>query len=133
MSEQSPAAVAARYFEALDRGDVPTAMGLLSPQVVWHQPGVNRFAGEHAGLDAVGALLGGMMEVSEGTFQLAVTGPAMVNGELVAVPVRFAGTRAEASMGMAGVDLLTVRDGRIVEVRLFSEDGPAEDAFWGPA
>ena len=55
----------------------------------------------------------------------------MVNGELVAGPVRFSGRRDAASMDMAGVDLLTVRDGKIVEVHLFSEDGEAEDEFWG--
>jgi ketosteroid isomerase-like protein len=55
----------------------------------------------------------------------------MVNGDLVAVPVRFSGRRGAASMDMAGIDLLTVRDGRIVEVHLFSEDGAAEDKFWG--
>lgn len=133
MSDETPAAVATAYFEALGTGDVPGALALLSPQVVWHQPGANRFTGTHVGGDGVGALLGGMMEVSEGSFQLAVTGPAMVNGELVAVPVRFTGTRAGASMDMAGIDLLTVRDGKIVEMHLFSEDGPAEDAFWGQA
>lgn len=36
-------------------------------------------------------------------------------------------------MDMAGMDLLTVEDGKITQVRLFSEDGPAEDAFWGAA
>lgn len=133
MTVQTPAAVATSYFDALGRGDVPSAMALFSPDVVWHQPGANRFSGDHRGLDGVGALLGGMMEASQGTFQLAVTGPAMVNGELVAVPVQFSGNRADASMDMPGVDLLTVRDGKIVEVRLFSADGPAEDAFWGQA
>lgn len=132
-SDQIPAAVAAAYFEALGRGDVPAAMGLLSPRVVWHQPGRNRFSGDHVGLQGVGELLGGMMQVSEGSFQLAVTGPAMVNGGLVAVPVRFTGTRGDQSMDMAGVDLLTVGDDKIVEVHLFSEDGAAEDAFWGQA
>lgn len=73
------------------------------------------------------------MTVSEGTFELADTGPHMVNGELVAVPVRFTGNRSDTSMDMAGVDLLTVRDGRIVEMHLFSEDAAAEDAFWGRA
>ena len=131
MSEQTPAAVAATYFDALGRGDVPTAMAQLSDAVVWHQPGANRFSGDHVGADGVGALLGGMMEASQGSFQLAVTGPAMVNGDLVAVPVRFSGQRDAVSMDMAGVDMLTVRDGRIVEVHLFSEDGPAEDEFWG--
>jgi ketosteroid isomerase-like protein len=128
---QTPAAVAATYFDALGSGDVPTAMAQLSPDVVWHQPGANRFSGDHRGLEGVGALLGGMMEASQGSFQLAVTGPAMVNGELVAVPVRFSGRRDATSMDMAGVDLLTVRDGRIVEVHLFSEDGAGEDEFWG--
>lgn len=133
MNEQTPAAVAATYFNALAVGDIPTAMGQLGAHVVWHQPGANRFSGDHVGVDGVGALIGGMMEISEGSFQLAVAGPAMENGELVAVPVRFTGTRAAASMDMGGIDLLTVRDGKVVEVHLFSEDGPAEDVFWGQA
>lgn len=131
MTDTTPAAVAADYFAALGRGDVPAAMGLLSPDIVWHQPGANRFTGAHTGVEAVGTLLSGMMATSQGTFELAVTGPPMTNGEHVAVPVRFRGARDGATMDMAGLDLLTIRDGRIVEVRLFSEDGPAEDAFWG--
>lgn len=131
MTDLSPAAVAATYFDALGRGDIPTVMAQFSDAVVWHQPGDHRFSGDHDGVAGVGALLGGMMETSEGSFQLQVTGPAMVNGDLVAVPVRFSGSRADASMDMDGVDLLTVRDGKIVEVHLFSADGPSEDAFWG--
>lgn len=131
MNDRSPAAIAGTYFDALGRGDIPTVMAQFSDAVVWHQPGANRFSGIHHGVDGVGALLGGMMAASEGTFQLTVAGPPMVNGELVAVPIRFAGSRADSAMDMAGVDLLTVRDGKIVDVRLFSEDGAAEDLFWG--
>lgn len=127
----SPATVVTTYFDAVSRGDIPTAMAQFSLDAVWHQPGENRFSGDHVGLESIGALLGGMMEVSEGSFQLKVTGPVMVNGELVAAPVRFTGARSDASMDMTGVDLLTVRDGKIVTVHLFSEDGAAEDAFWG--
>lgn len=131
MNDKTPAAVAATFFDALGRGDIPTVMAQFSDTVVWNQPGANAFSGVHHGIDGVGALLGGMMATSEGTFQLAVTGPAMVNGDLVAVPVRFTGQRADASMDMAGVDLLTIRGGKIVEAHLFSEDGAAEDLFWG--
>lgn len=133
MTDSTPAAVAATYFGALDRGDIPTVMAQFSDSVVWHQPGGNRFSGDHHGAAGVGGLLGGMMEASQGSFQLAVTGPAMVNGELVAVPVRFTGSRSDASMDMAGIDLLTVRNGKIIEVHLFSADPMAEDAFWGQA
>ncbi|WP_285362858.1 nuclear transport factor 2 family protein [Microbacterium sp. LMC-P-041] len=131
MTDTTPAGVASTYFAALAQGDIPTVMAQFSPDVVWHQPGAHQFSGVHTGIDGVGALLGGMMEATMGTFALAVTGPAMVNGEMVALPVRFSGARGDASMDMAGVDLLTVRDGKIVAVHLFSEDGAAEDAFWG--
>ncbi|WP_052669467.1 nuclear transport factor 2 family protein [Nitriliruptor alkaliphilus] len=131
MTDQTPVAVATRYFDALRSGDVPGAMALFSPDIVWHQPGSNRFSGVRRGPAEVGAMIGDMMGVSQGTFQLAVTGSPMPNGDQVAVPVRFTGTREGASMDMGGIDLLTVRDGSIVEVALFSEDGPTEDAFWG--
>ncbi|MCS3842996.1 nuclear transport factor 2 family protein [Microbacterium sp. AK031] len=131
MTDPTPATVAATYFDALGRGDFATVMAQFSDDVVWHQPGSNRFSGVHEGHKGVGALLGGMAEASEGTFALVVTGSAMVNGEMVAVPVRFSGTRVDAAMDMAGVDLLTVRDGKIVEVHLFSEDAASEDSFWG--
>lgn len=133
MTDPNPATVASRYFEAIASGDVPAAMALLSPEVVWHQPGANQFSGDHRGIDGVGMLLGRMMEVSAGTFQLAVTGPAMVNGDLIAVPVRFSGQRDGGAMDMTGVDLLTISGGEIVAVHLFSEDGAAEDRFWGSA
>ncbi|MDO5611274.1 MAG: nuclear transport factor 2 family protein [Pseudomonadota bacterium] len=133
MNNNNPADVVNRYFQAVASGDVPTAVAMFSPDLVWHQPGNNRFSGSHHGPDGFGALIGGMMAVSEGSFTLTVTGPALVNGELVAVPVHFSGKRAGASMDMDGIDLLRVRDGRIVEVFLFSGDGAAEDAFWGQA
>lgn len=131
MNDTTPASVAGTYFDALGRGDIPTVMAQFSDNVVWNQPGTNTFSGVHHGIDGVGALLGGMMATSEGTFQLTVTGAPMVNGDLVAVPVRFTATRADASMDMAGIDLLAVRNGKIVEMHLFSEDGSAEDLFWG--
>lgn len=131
VGEHSALAVVEGYFDALGRGDVEAAMGALDPDVVWHQPGHNRFSGIHQGPQAVAAMVGGMVAVSGGTFTLSVAGRPMVNGERVAVPVRFGGRRQGAAMDMAGIDLLTVRDGSIVRVDLFSEDGPAEDRFWG--
>lgn len=131
MTKHDPATVATTYFDSLTRGDIRTAMAQFSDDVVWYQPGANRFSGVHEGVAGVGALIGGMMEASEGSFQLTVTGPAMVNGELLALPVRFTGTRTGASMDMTGIDLLTVRGGKIAEVHLFSADASAEDLFWG--
>lgn len=136
MTIHDPIAVAQHYFVAVSHGDMETVAALLDPNVVWHQPGNNRFSGAHEGIPAIAQLIGGMMEVSEGTFTLTVTSPMMRNGNDVAVPVRFQGQRQSTPQGtltmdMTGIDLLTVTNGKITAIRLFSEDQPGEDQFWG--
>lgn len=128
-----PITVAEIYFAALAAGDFATVVGLFAEDLVWHQPGGNRFSGTHRGATAVTELIGGMMTVSQGTFKLAVTAPPMANGDLVAVPVRFTGERDGAVMAQDGLDLLRIRDGKVAEAWLFSGDPASEDAFWGIA
>lgn len=127
----SPAAVARQYVDALSAKDFATVTTLYADDLVWHQPGANRFSGTLHGPDAVNAMIGAMMTVSQGTFELAVTGAPMVNGDQVAVPVHFSGRRDGATLGQDGVDVLRVQDGRIAEVRLFSSAQKDEDTFWG--
>ena len=132
MTIHDPIAVAQHYFAAVSHGDMETVAALLDPNVVWHQPGNNRFSGAHEGIAAIAQLIGGMMEVSEGTFTLTVTGPTMRNGDDVAVPVRFQSTaQGTLTKDMTGIVLLTVKNGKITAIRLFSEDQPGEDQFWG--
>lgn len=71
------------------------------------------------------------MEAGQGTFVIDTVHALMGNGDTVAANIHFAGRRDDASMSMDGVDVLRVADGKIVEVRLFSADQTAEDAFWG--
>lgn len=132
-SSASPSAltVATEYVLALVDGEVAGAMTRLSPQVQWHQSGQNQFSGVHRGPEAVAALVGRMHQISGGTFRLELAAKPMVNGPLAACPVRFAGERNGDRLDMAGVDLLTVQDGLITQVYLFSADGAAEDRFWG--
>lgn len=125
--------VVSKYFGALAEGRVQDALSYLDPDVKWFQPGENRFSGTHVGPDAVYALIGGMMTVSQGTFAIAPTGPLMVNGDLVVAPVQFTGDRGDVKLDQAGTDLITVQQGKIVAVHLFSSDGPAEDDFWDPS
>jgi ketosteroid isomerase-like protein len=126
-------AVVRKYFDALSAKDFATVAGMFADDIVWHQPGGNRFSGTHRGSATVGALIGGMMTASEGTFELALTGPLMANGSLVAAPIRFGGKRDGATLDQDGVDLLRVEGDRITEVWLFSSDPAEEDDFWGAA
>jgi ketosteroid isomerase-like protein len=124
--------LARTYFEAVQRGDMPTLGRLLDADIVWHQPGANQFSGDHKGLDAVVQMLAGMMETSQGTFAIDKLHTLMSNGELITATIQFSGRRGDdASMSMDGVDLLRFENGKITEMWLFSSEQDAEDAFWG--
>ncbi|MGW6934197.1 nuclear transport factor 2 family protein [Lentzea sp. NPDC054927] len=129
----TPLAVATTYFDALESGDFATVAAQFADDVVWHQPGANQFSGTHHGPEAVGAMIGGMMTVSEGTFTLRRNAPLMVNGSTVAAPVHWTAKRSGAEMDGVGVDLMRVVDGKVAEVWLFTADPAEEDAFWGKA
>ena len=119
------------YIKAVQTGDQATLGSLISPDVVWHQPGSTQFSGTHRGMAAVGALLGKMMEVSRGTFAITRADHHMANGDWVAVTLEFAGQANGIELKQPGVDLIRIEGGKIVEVRLFSSDQNQEDLFWG--
>ena len=133
MATATPLDVVNRYFDALSAKDFPTVASMFAEDIVWHQPGDNRFSGTHRGGAAVGEMIGGMMTVGEGTFELTLTGAPLVNGTMVAVPVHFTGKRDGAAMSQDGIDLLRIEGDKIAEAWLFSSDPQSEDAFWGAA
>ena len=121
------------YIKAVQQGDQAALGELLHPDIVWHQPGRNRFSGTHRGMGAVGAMLGGMMAVSQGSFKITRANRYMANGDWVAIEIEFEAERPGMKLAQPGVDLVRIDDGRIVEARLFSSDQAGEDAFWGAA
>lgn len=123
--------VAKTYFQAVQTGDLETLGALVAPNVVWYQPGNNRFSGKHEGAQAVFGMIGGMMEVSQGSFKIETFNVVGGNKKNVAVIVEFSAARGDQSMRMVGVDMLTIEDGKIVEAWLYSADQVAEDTFWG--
>lgn len=123
--------IAKTYIKAVQTGDQATLGSIISPAVIWHQPGKNRFSGTHRGMANVGPMLGAMMEVSKGTFAITRADHYMANGDWVAVTLEFAGEANGIKLRQAGVDLIRIESGKIVEVRLFSSDQAQEDLFWG--
>jgi ketosteroid isomerase-like protein len=123
--------VAGTYVDAVSAKDFAAVAGLFADDIVWHQPGNNRLSGTHRGRAAVDQVIGATMAISEGTFELAVTGAPMVNGDMVAIPVHFSAQRDGVKLAQDGVDVLRIEGDRIAEVWLFSTVQDAEDAFWG--
>lgn len=118
------------FQEALAKGDATTAFSFFAADVKWHQPGTNQFSGTKSSIEELGKMFGGMMEASKGTFVVKPNGALMVNGNLVAAPVRFSGNNGLNSMDMTGVDLFELKEGKIVQVWLFSDAQQNEDDFW---
>lgn len=123
--------IAKAYIKAVQTGDQATLGAIISPDVIWHQPGNNQFSGTHLGIAKVGPMLGKMMEVSRGTFAITRADHFMANGDWVAITIEFAGEHDGIRLKQTGADLVRVEGGKIVEVRLFSSDQEQEDAFWG--
>jgi hypothetical protein len=123
--------IAKNYIKAVQSGDQATLGNLISPMVVWHQPGNNQFSGTKNGIAEFGAMFGAMMGVSGGSFAITQAHRYLANGDLVAIEIEFAATRDGATLNQPGIDLLRVADGKIVEVWLFSSNPDQEDAFWG--
>ncbi len=123
--------IAKSYIKAIQTGDQVTLGSLISPEVIWHQPGNNQFSGTHRGMAVVGPMLGKMMEVSQGTFAITRADHFMANGDWVAITIEFAGQANGLKLEQPGVDLIRIEGGKIVEVRLFSSDPAQEDGFWG--
>lgn len=123
--------IAKAYIKAVQTGGQAALGNLLSPQIVWHQPGRNRFSGLKKGMAEVGTMLSAMIEVSGGTFAISHAHGYLANGDLVAIEIEFVGERPSAKLSQRGIDLLRIADDKIVEVWLFSSDPEQEDAFWG--
>jgi ketosteroid isomerase-like protein len=119
------------YIRAVQTGDQETLGTIMAPDIIWHQPGNNRFSGTQHGAAAVVNMIGGMMAVSGGTFRITRANRYMENGGWVTVELEFEAEREGARLSQPGIDLLRIENGRIVEARLFSSDQAEEDAFWG--
>lgn len=123
--------IAKTYITAVQTGDQATLGSIISPDVVWHQPGNHQFSGTHRGMAVVGPMLGKMMAVSNGTFTISRADHYMANGDWVVITLEFAGEANGIKLKQPGVDLIRIEGGKIVEVRLFSSDQDQEDLFWG--
>lgn len=123
--------IAKTYIRAVQAGDLATLGSIMSPDVVWHQPGNNQFSGVHRGMAEVGSMLGKMMEVSNGTFAITKADHFMANGDWVAIATEFSGEANGIKLSQPSVDLMRIDGGKIVEMRLFSSNQKEEDQLWG--
>jgi len=121
------------YFEYLQIGDLEGLENLFDDNIIWHQPGNGQLSGTYEGKPKLFTLFGEFMKRSGGTFKIDEVSSLMINGNFVIANLHFSATQGNKSISMDGVDLMKVKNGKIIEVHLFSADQEAEDEFWNQA
>ena len=117
------------HLDALARGDIEVAMSFYSDDVVFHYPGRNPLSGDHRGKDQVLALMGRVMQLTDGSFRPDVH-DILASDDHVAALVTVHATRQGIPAEWQSVDLYHVRAGKISEHWVHEVDQALVDQFW---
>ena len=130
MSEHPNAAVVRDAFDAFDAGDLDAVGRAFSDDVVWHVPGVNRFAGRFEGRAAVLERLGRMREAGVQT-RLEVH-DVVANDEHAVALVHLHVANADGQRyDQQQVQVWHMRDGRCHEYWAMNQDQAVLDLLLG--
>lgn len=123
--------VAQEFVTAVQQVDLEKLGALLHPEVEWHQPGNNRFAGIKRSSTEVFQMVGGMFEVSQNTMELKAARFLGVNGNSAAFLLQWTASRAGGALDVENIDVYTVVDGKVTGAKIYSGDIEQENKFWG--
>ena len=118
-----------RAYEAFGAGDVPTVLGLFSPDITWHVPGRSPLSGDYKGHDDVLGFFAKSMELSAGTLRVDVDA-LFGSGDTVVALTTVSARRNGQSWSSPEVHVWHVRDGKAAAFHEFQGDQQTEDDFW---
>jgi ketosteroid isomerase-like protein len=117
-------------YEAFNRGDLNSVRGFLADDIVWHESGTSRFAGDQHGVEETLASFVDLATVTGGTFHLDVH-DILANDThataLVTAHWEFEGRAYEDK----GVHVVHMRDGKIAESWYFNWSDTFDQHFPG--
>jgi ketosteroid isomerase-like protein len=131
MSEQSNIAVVQDLFAALNKGDIThVEEAFLHDEVSVHVPGQHSLARKHVGKQNVLGFYSGVRSQTEKvTFEIDSIAAA---GNQVLVELHIQAGRtggSPATVDLRGMNAITFTDGKIAEIRQYTGDQPALDAY----
>lgn len=136
MTATDPATVVTRYIEAVRDGDTGMIADCFAADAVWVYPGDLPLSGTWRGRDAIlGDFLGQLGSLFEpGTpLQLEITGLLRAGDQVVAEWTSGATARGGAAYLNQNIAVFTVRDGKIVSVREYTDTQRAARVLFGTA
>ncbi|MFL6184720.1 MAG: nuclear transport factor 2 family protein [Actinomycetes bacterium] len=118
-----------RGFDAFAKGDVDTLRELFDQDAVWHVPGRSPVSGDYRGVDAILGSFARIAELTGGTFRTEVHDVVANDDHAVTIYVGR-GEREGRTLEDRNVLVSHIRNGKLVESWLFSEDLYAADEFF---
>jgi uncharacterized protein len=129
MADHPNAALLKKGYAAFSTGDLDGVRALFAHDIVWHQPGKNRFSGAHRGVDNVLALFLAQAQESEGTFKVEVH-DILANDEHGIALATVSATKGGKTLRDRYAHAAHFKDGKMTESWIFGEHQDEVDAFW---
>jgi len=130
MTDHENVEVVRRQYAAFEAGDVDALIGLFSPDIVHHVPGSAAVSGDHRGPEAVLAMYGKLVEMSEGSISVVLEDLLSDGGHRVIAVHRATAERHGQNVTTREALMFTIVDGKVVEVQDFFTDIAAMSRFW---
>lgn len=124
--EHPHAELARRFLQALDEQDFDTVETLVADDVVAHFPGTNKLSGTYKGRDQLFSVFAKGDELTEGTFERELHDVTASDDHIV-ILVSIRAQRDSKHITWNGANVWHVRDGKLTEVWLLSDDQAATD------
>lgn len=124
--EHPNAELGRRFLKALDEQDFGTVESLVADDVVAHFPGTNKVSGTYKGRDQLFGVFAKGDELTEGTFERELHDVTASDDHIV-ILVSIRAQRDGKLITWNGANVWHVRDGKLTEVWLLSDDQAATD------
>jgi uncharacterized protein len=134
MNATDPTAVVARYIDAVRDGDIEVITDSFTADATWEYPGDLPLSGTWRGRDAiVNEFLGSLGTLLEpGTpMTLEVTNLLSAGAQVVAEWTSAATARGGAAYRNRNIGVFTVRDGKIADIREYTDTRHAGQVLFG--
>jgi len=118
-----------RTYQDFRAGDLDLLRVVMADDVVWHEPGRSRFAGDHKGPEAVLEFLADLRARSGGTFEVEIL-EVLAEPERAVVLQRETATRNDRMLDVISAVAFEIHREQVTEVTVYQADTYLFDEFW---
>jgi len=116
-------------YEAFSKGDMETIAKIFGPDIRWNISGRSRISGTYNGQEETFAFFGKLMELTDGTFTVAVHDLLATDDHVVAL-VKESASRDGKSLESDDVHVWHLANGKAAEFWGIAKDQHEVDEFW---